>query len=79
MTGETRWLVTVSPDRLLSDVARQLPGTGFAVVQVLDEIGCIIGKGGAEAADKVRGLPGVVDVSPDSPVDIGSPDAPTTR
>ena len=72
------WIVTTSGDRPLGDVARELTDRGFAVGQVLDEIGCITGSASADVVERVRVIPGVADVSPDHPIDIGPPDAPVT-
>jgi hypothetical protein len=72
------WIITTSGDRPAKDVAKDLKAKGFAVDQVLDEIGSITGTADDAVAAKVRGVKGVADVSPDSPIDIGPPDAPTT-
>ena len=71
-----KWVVTASGD--LDDVKRKLTQAGFNVDQVLREIGIITGSASAEVAKRARSISGVTDVSPDSPVDIGPPDAPTT-
>ena len=72
------WIVTTSGERPAKDVAKDLRAKGFAVDQVLDEIGAITGAADDAVADKLRAVEGVVDVSPDSAIDIGPPDAPTT-
>ena len=72
------WIVTTSGERPAKDVAKDLRAKGFAVDQVLDEIGAITGAADDAVADKVRAVKGVTDVSPDSAIDIGPPDAPTT-
>jgi hypothetical protein len=78
MAETTKWIVTTSGDRPLQDVARQLSGAGFAIEQVLDEIGCITGFASADVAEQLRTIPGVGDVSPEQSIDIGPPDAPVT-
>ena len=78
MASGKRWIVTTSSDRSLGDVKKNLSETGFAVDQVLDEIGCIIGSASDDVAKKLRRIPGVADVSLETPVDIGPPDAPVT-
>jgi hypothetical protein len=78
MPKNKTWIITTSGQRSTKDVAKDLKAKGFTVDQVLDEIGTIIGAGDDAVADKVRKIDGVSDVSPDSPVDIGPPDAPTT-
>ena len=72
------WIVTTSGERPAKDVAKDLRAKGFAVDQVLDEIGAITGAADDAVAVKLRAVEGVVDVSPDSAIDIGPPDAPTT-
>ena len=78
MPKSKRWVVTTSGDRSLSKVEKDLAGTGFEVDQVLEEIGCITGTAGEDVAEKLREIPGVTDVSPEEPIDIGPPDAPVT-
>lgn len=78
MASKTRWVVTTSGDRSLSDVKKELSTAGFAVDQVLDEIGCITGTASDDVANMLRAIPGVADVSPETPIDIGPPDAPET-
>jgi hypothetical protein len=72
------WIVTTSGERPANDVAKDLKAKGFAVDQVLDEIGAITGAADDAVADKLRAVDGVVDVSPDTAIDIGPPDSPTT-
>ncbi len=78
MAEKPRWVVTLSSDRPLADLRKDLAGAGFSVDQELAEIGVVTGRCDETAAGKIRGLRGVADVSRDSPVDIGPPNAPTT-
>lgn len=78
MAKRNRWVVTTSGDRPLGEVQKDLKKSGFAVDQVLDEIGCITGTCGDDVAEKVRRIRGVTDVSPEPQVDIGPPNAPVT-
>lgn len=78
MAENKKWVVTTSGDRPLSEVKEKLAEAGFSVDQVFDEIGSITGSGGDDVAERLRSVPGVTDVSPDSPIDIGPPDAPVT-
>ena len=78
MPGEKKWIVTTSADRPIRDVAKDLADAGFSVGQVNDEISSISGAAGDDAVQKVRSIDGVVDVSPDAPIDIGPPDSPET-
>ena len=78
MAKQKRWVVTTSGNQPLSDVRKNLVESGFTVDQVLGEIGLIIGAAEDDVAERVRNIPGVVDVSPETRIDIGPPDAPIT-
>jgi hypothetical protein len=73
MTKSKKWIVSTSGDHSLRDVQKQLTDTGFTVEQVLDQIGIIIGSASDEVAARLRTIPGVADVSPDT--DVGFPPA----
>jgi hypothetical protein len=68
MAKHKKWIVTPTGDRPLSDVKKQLMDTGFAVEQVLDQIGIIIGSASDEVAEQLRTIPGVADVSQDTQI-----------
>ena len=72
---KTTWIVTTSGDRPVKAVARDLAKAGLRVSQVLEEIGSVIGTGSPGLAPKLRAVPGVVDVSPETAIDIGPPDS----
>lgn len=78
MTKSKHWIVTTTGDRSLADIKKDLTKTGFKVKQVLDAIGCITGAADDAVVKKLRSIHGVADVSPDTPIDIGPPDAPVT-
>lgn len=78
MAGTDKWVVSTSGDRPLEEIERDLKQGGFAVAEVLGEIGCITGEASADVADKLRRIPGVADVSPQGVIDIGPPDATDT-
>lgn len=78
MSKRKGWIVTMSGERPAKDVAKDLKAKGFVVEQVLDEIGSITGTADDAVAAKARSVRGVSDVSPDTTIDIGPPDAPTT-
>jgi hypothetical protein len=63
-------VITTSGKRSIHDVARDLKDAGFEVDQVLDSINVVTGKGDA---GKLRSVADVVDVSGDTPIDIGPP------
>ena len=78
MAESKRWIVTTSGGRSLKDVASDIEAAGLAIDEVLEAIGIITGSASDSVAEAVRAIPGVADVSPDQPVDIGPPDSPTT-
>lgn len=68
-------IVTTSSDRPIKDIESDLRKAGFSVGHVLAEIGSITGAAADETVTKLRSIPGVIDVSPDAPIDIGPPDS----
>jgi hypothetical protein len=78
MAENRGWVVTASADRSLADIKRDLEAAGFSVHQVHEEIGSITGAATDDTAHKLRSIAGVVDVSPDTPIDIGPPDSRNT-
>jgi hypothetical protein len=76
MAKSKTWVVTTSSDQPITEVAEKLTRTGFAVSQVLDAIGIIMGTADDDVVKKLRKIPGVTDVSPEPPpINIGPPDA----
>lgn len=73
-----QWIVTTSTDRPVGDVAKDLTSAGFAVSAKYPEIQSIAGTADDEAIARVRKVRGVIDVSPDQPIDIGPPDSSET-
>jgi len=78
MAQNKSWIVTTSGERSMNDITNDLKEAGFTVGNVLEEVGSITGAAAEETVSKLRSIAGVVDVSPDAPVDIGPPDSPTT-
>ena len=68
-------IVTLSGERKVRDVARDLRAAGLEVDQVLEETGIVTGTADSGTHDKLRNIQGVADVSADHPVDIGPPDS----
>jgi len=75
MAEEKGWIVTTSSERAIKDIASDLRNAGFSVGRVLEEVGSITGAAADETITRLRAIPGVVDVSPDRPIDIGPPDS----
>ncbi len=67
------WIVTTSGNRPIGDVARDLKRAGFKVDQVNEQISSISGTGNSRLKSKLKAIEGVVDVTPDTPIDIGPP------
>ena len=78
MATQKGWIVTTSSDRPIKDIESDLKKAGFSVGHVLAEIGSITGAAADDTVTKLRSIPGVVDVSPDAPIDIGPPDSDKT-
>jgi hypothetical protein len=68
-------IVTLSGDRAIHDVTRDLEAAGFEVGQVLEAVGVVTGAAHPARLAKLKSVKGVADVSADHPVDIGPPDA----
>ncbi|MFD9669822.1 hypothetical protein ACFWAY_51155 [Rhodococcus sp. NPDC059968] len=71
-----RWIVTTSQDRPITPIAKDLSDAGFDIDSMLEEIGVIVGSADVGLAQRLRAIAGVVDVSPESSIDIGPPEAP---
>jgi hypothetical protein len=74
-------VITLSGDRNMQDVVRDLKASGLEVPkkdQELGAIGVVTGLAPSTSIAKLRRVPGVKDVSPDHKVDIGPPGAPVT-
>ena len=78
MAESKQWVVTTSDDRPINDVASDMKAAGFAIDQVIEQIGIVTGSATYSVAEAMRAIPGIADVSPDQPVDIGPPDSPPT-
>ena len=78
MAQNKSWIVTTSGERPMDAITNDLKEAGFTVGNVLEEVGSITGAAAEETVSKLRSIAGVVDVSPDAPVDIGPPDSPDT-
>ena len=77
-TKSKTWIITTGGKRPITDIAKDLAKAGLKRKKVLKEIGSITGAADDKAVKKLRLIPGVVDVSPDSPIDIGPPDSSVT-
>jgi hypothetical protein len=73
MAKGTGWIITTSSDRPIGEIAEDLKTAGLTVSHVNDLISSISGTGDAGLKSKLQKVKGVVDVSPDTPIDIGPP------
>jgi hypothetical protein len=73
MPAHKSWIVTTSSERPIGEITSDLEEAGFSVGQVLEEINSITGAAADTAVAKLRSIKGVVDVAPDTPIDIGPP------
>jgi hypothetical protein len=71
-------IITMSGDRPIQDVAQDLRAAGLNIEQVLKYTGTVTGSASLQAAERLRSIPGVADVSTDHPIDIGPPGAPVS-
>lgn len=75
MSDQNKIIVTVAGDRSIHQVATDLRQAGMDVDQVLEFTGTVTGSAPAGAAEGLRRISGVADVSVDHAVDIGPPDS----
>ena len=78
MVAKREWVITTSADHPIGEITKAALAAGFTPKQVLTEIGCIIGHCDEQMVGKLRSIPGVVDVSPSTDVNIGPPGSPST-
>jgi hypothetical protein len=78
MAKAKKWIITTNSDRSIHEIAKDLADAGLTGSQVLEEVGSITGSAGDKTVTKLRKVRGVVDVSPDFPVDVGPPDSSDT-
>ena len=78
MAKRKKWIVTTSGDRPNQEIAKDLSKAGASVEDVHEHIPVITVNCDDRAVGKLRGVSGVVDVSPDSDVNVGPPGSPNT-
>ncbi|HMD00406.1 MAG TPA: hypothetical protein VKH37_09635 [Ferruginibacter sp.] len=76
--AEKKWVITLSGDRPIAEVKKDITALGFKVEQLLSEIGSITGSATETVVKKIRSKAGIADVSEDSDINLGPPDAPVT-
>jgi hypothetical protein len=79
MAAKKKWVITISGERSISAVKKDITAQGFDVAEVLKEIGSITGTATDSAAKKIRSIPGIADLSEDpGEFSIGNPESPVT-
>ena len=72
------WLITISSDQPIDDIATRLTAEGLTIREVLKEIGCTTGTADDATAQRLKKVKGVVDIAPDMQIDLGPPEADQT-
>ena len=72
------WIITISEDQAINEIASRLSDEGLTIRDVLEEIGCITGSADDVTAERLKQVKGVVDIAPDMQLDIGPPGADET-
>ncbi|KPQ30974.1 hypothetical protein [Halomonas sp. HL-93] len=67
------WIITISNDQSINDIATRLSEEGLTVKEILEEIGCITGSADEITAERLKRVKGVVDIAPDMQIDVGPP------
>ncbi|SNY95891.1 hypothetical protein [Halomonas sp. hl-4] len=67
------WIITISNDQSINDIAARLSEEGLTVKEILEEIGCITGSADEITAERLKRVKGVVDIAPDMQIDVGPP------
>lgn len=67
------WLITLSGTHPIESVQSSLLTAGLQVQQVLKQIQVVIAEGSDEAAESIRGFPGIADVSENPSIGIAPP------
>lgn len=70
MADNLNWLVTVDHQVDIKAVASALTASGFVISQILDEVSCITGAIHSEKVPALQNIAGVIDISPDFPVQL---------
>lgn len=72
------WIITISDNQSINDIATRLSAEGLTIREVLEEIGCITGAADDVTAERLKHIEGVLDIAPDIQIDVGPPGADET-
>ncbi|RUR31672.1 hypothetical protein [Vreelandella nanhaiensis] len=67
------WIITISSDQSITDIAARLKAEGLTIRDLLEDIGCITGAADNATAERLKHIEGVVDIAPDMQIEIGQP------
>lgn len=67
------WIITISSDQSIKDIATRLSAEGLTIKDVLEEIGCITGSADTATADRLKKIEGVIDIAPDMQIELEPP------
>ncbi|CAD5261306.1 MULTISPECIES: hypothetical protein [Halomonadaceae] len=73
MSAVALWLITISSDQPINEMATRLSAEGLNIQEVLEEIGCITGSADDATAERLKHIEGVLDIAPDRQIDLGPP------
>ncbi|MCG2584271.1 hypothetical protein [Massilia sp. TS11] len=68
-----RWIITLDGRLPAAQVAAALRSAGLVVIDVMEQVGVIIGEADEGAVPQLRQVPGVADVAPDLAMGIVRP------
>lgn len=78
MAKSTNWIVVTDQERPIEAIAKELAAAGFSIRDVLEEVGSITGSAESKLVQRLRKVKGVAEISPDTQIDLGPPDADVT-
>lgn len=72
------WVITISSDQSINEMATRLSAEGLTIKDILEEIGCITGSADDATVERLKHMQGVVGIAPDIQIDLGPPGADET-
>ncbi|MDN6323663.1 MAG: hypothetical protein L0J73_13570 [Halomonas sp.] len=72
------WIITISSDQPINEMATRLSEEGLTIKDILEEIGCITGSADNVTVERLKKIQGVVDIAPDIQIDMGPPGSDST-
>lgn len=66
----SRWVLTISEDHFIEDVAKELTELGLSKAHILADIGCITGMADAKAVARMRKVGGVLEIEQEPKIQL---------